>query len=156
MIVKATGVYGDTEEEFFQKLLDKNITLFIDVRLRRGMRGSKYSFVNSTYLQKKLNQIGIKYIHIKDLAPTKEIRDTQKEHDIRSGKTKHKRESLGDTFIKLYKENILKKFDFEKFINEFRFETIVFFCVEEKCSACHRCLIIENIKQNYGIDGYCF
>lgn len=70
MFVTATGVYGNSETEFFQKLLDEKITLFVDVRQRRGMRGSKYAFVNSTYLQNKLNELGIQYIHIKELAPT--------------------------------------------------------------------------------------
>ena len=51
MVICATGVYGKTEHEFFDSLLSENITLFVDIRQRRGMRGKKYSFVNSLYLQ---------------------------------------------------------------------------------------------------------
>ena len=32
------GVYGWTEEDFFNKLQEKNIDLFVDIRFRRGMR----------------------------------------------------------------------------------------------------------------------
>ncbi|MFU2072052.1 DUF488 domain-containing protein [Gallibacterium anatis] len=111
MIVTATGVYGDSEEKFFQKLLDEKITLFIDVRLRRGMRGSKYAFANSTYLQDKLYQIGIQYLHIKSLAPTQEIRKIQKNHDLLNNQSKQKRNFLSDTFIQLYEKEILSHFD---------------------------------------------
>ena len=38
------GVYGKTEDEFFDALVENEIELFIDIRARRGMRGSKYSF----------------------------------------------------------------------------------------------------------------
>lgn len=39
MVICATGVYGKTEHEFFDSLLSENITLFVDIRQRRGMRG---------------------------------------------------------------------------------------------------------------------
>lgn len=156
MFVTATGVYGNSETEFFQKLLDEKITLFVDVRQRRGMRGSKYAFVNSTYLQNKLNELGIQYIHIKELAPTNEIREEQKKYDLLSNQTKQARECLGDKFIALYKEQILKNFDFQNFINQFNSEKVVFFCVEKNCSACHRTLIVDKFKKEYQINGYCF
>lgn len=156
MFVTATGVYGNNETEFFQKLLDENITLFVDVRQRRGMRGSKYAFANSTYLQNKLNELGIQYIHIKELAPTNEIREAQKQNDLLTNQTKQKRECLGKKFIELYDEKILKQFDFQKFINQFNMEKVVFFCVEQNCSACHRTLIIDKLKKEFGLNGYCF
>lgn len=156
MIVTATGVYGSTESDFFQKLLDEKITLFIDVRQRRGMRGSKYAFVNSTYLQNKLQELGIKYVHIKELAPTVFIRDEQKNQDMLLNTTKSTRKCLGNKFIELYKKDILNVFDFQNFINQYSTEKIVFFCVEEECRACHRSLIIDRLKMEFLIDGYCF
>lgn len=156
MLVTATGVYGDSETDFFQKLVDEKITLFIDVRQRRGMRGSKYAFVNSTYLQNKLNDLGIQYIHIKELAPTSEIREAQKQYDLLTNQTKQARACLGDKFIALYKQQILNYFDFQNFISQFESEKIVLFCVEQHCDACHRKLIVDRLKQEYQIDGYCF
>jgi hypothetical protein len=66
------GVYNKSEQEFFNSLIGNNIDTFCDIRQRRGVRGSKYSFVNSTRLQEKLSNLDIKYGHIIDLAPTQE------------------------------------------------------------------------------------
>ena len=156
MLVTATGVYGDSEADFFQKLIDEIITLFVDVRQRRGMRGSKYAFANSIYLQNKLNNLGIQYLHIKELAPTSEIREAQKQYDLLTNQTKQARMCLDNKFVTLYKEQILNYFDFQSFINQFNSERIVFFCVEKYCDACHRKLIVDKLKREYQIDGYCF
>ena len=95
------GVYNSTENEFFDKLTNNNVDLFLDIRQRRGVRGSQYKFVNSSYLQEKLAKLDIKYKHIIELAPTKEIRTAQKEEDIRSGNSKKTRKTLGNTFTRL-------------------------------------------------------
>ena len=70
MKIYTIGVYNSTEQQFFSKLIDNNIDTFCDIRQRRGVRGSEYAFVNSNYLQTKLNELDIKYAHILDLAPT--------------------------------------------------------------------------------------
>ena len=112
-------------------MIDEKITLFVDVRQRRGMRGSKYAFANSIYLQNKLNDLGIQYLHIKELAPTSEIREAQKQYDLLTNQTKQARMCLDNKFVTLYKEQILNYFDFQSFINQFNSERIVFFCVEK-------------------------
>ena len=86
------GVYGFSEDEFFGKLIDAKVDLFVDVRMRRGVRGAKYSFVNSQRLQAKLAELGIAYVHHKDLAPTKQIRDVQHATDKSAHIAKRKRE----------------------------------------------------------------
>ena len=85
------GVYGSTEETFFSKLIAAQVDLFVDIRQRRGVRGNQYKYVNSNYLQAKLKELGIGYLYIKDLSPTKEIRMKQKEADKVIGETKQKR-----------------------------------------------------------------
>ena len=50
------GVYGLSEKEFFQKIIDNNIDTFCDIRLRRAVRGAQYAFANSQRLQKKLTE----------------------------------------------------------------------------------------------------
>ena len=72
------GVYGFDEERFFQALLDAHVDTFCDIRRRRGMRGSLYAFANSANLQRRLNDLGIRYLHIKDLAPDAGLREQQK------------------------------------------------------------------------------
>ena len=61
------GVYGSVEESFFNTLIDNKIDTFCDIRQRRGVRGSQYSYVNSNYLQTKLNELGIRYHYVKEL-----------------------------------------------------------------------------------------
>ena len=46
-------------------------------RSRRGVRGSTYAFANSLRLQARLTDLGIRYLHRKDLAPTQAVRDRQ-------------------------------------------------------------------------------
>ena len=84
MIFYTIGVYNLTEELFFEKLTSNNIDVFCDIRQRRGVRGAKYKFVNSIWLQKKLNDLNIKYLYIKELAPTVDIRNIQKTIDMTS------------------------------------------------------------------------
>ena len=106
------GVYNSSEKEFFDNLLENNIDTFCDIRQRRGVRGAKYSFVNSNRLQQKLNDLEIKYGYIPDLAPTSEIRELQKEIDLEKGELKSERQELGKVFVIEYKNRILKNFDF--------------------------------------------
>ena len=107
------GVYNSTEQEFFNKLKENNIDTFCDIRQRRGVRGAKYSFVNSNSLQEKLADLEIKYGYIPDLAPTTEIRELQKEIDLEKGELKSERQELGKVFVIEYKNKILQNFDFE-------------------------------------------
>lgn len=149
MEIYTIGVYNLREEEFFKKLVDNKIDTFIDIRQRRGVRGSKYSFVNSKKLQEKLSSLDIKYVHMLDLAPTKEIRDLQKKADLTKNELKQSRRVLVDSFKDEYRNLILDNFDFAYFIDnlqECNSSKIVFFCVEENSEACHRSLITEKIN----------
>ena len=144
-----TGVYGETEDSFFQKIIDKKITLFIDVRNRRGMRGSKYKFVNSIYLQNKLKELGIQYIHLKGLAPTSKIRQVQKVQDQLNNETKQKRTKLSSEFIEEYNKNILSEFDFDHLGKLIAEEKALFFCVEAEDDSCHRSLIVKRLRKDF-------
>ena len=56
------------------------------------MRGSKYKYANSAALQAKLEGTeGIYYAHLKELAPTKEIRALQWQADKEEGTRKRDR-----------------------------------------------------------------
>lgn len=143
------GVYNSTEQEYFNKLIDNQIDTFCDIRQRRGVRGAKYSFVNSNRLQIKLQELDIKYGHIIDLAPTSEIRQLQKEVDAKQGELKRDRSRLGKIFTIAYKDRVLSNFKFDNFIEkleEVGANRIVLFCVEEMPEACHRSLVSEKLK----------
>lgn len=144
------GVYNSTEQEYFKKLTDNSIDTFCDIRQRRGVRGSKYAFVNSNRLQARLNELDIKYGHIIDLAPTSEIRELQKEADVQQGELKRDRNKLGEVFILAYKNRILSKFNFDNFLEKLEnvsANRVVLFCVEEKPEACHRSIVTDKLQQ---------
>lgn len=144
------GVYNSTEQEYFIKLSNNNIDVFCDIRQRRGVRGAKYSFVNSNRLQQKLSDLEIEYKHIIDLAPTKEIRELQKEDDSQKRLLKRDRSKLGEVFSISYKNKVLSNFNFDFFIkelNEAGAKRIVFFCVEENPEACHRSIVTNRLEE---------
>ena len=146
------GVYNSTEKEFFDKLTKNNIDTFCDIRQRRGVRGAKYSFVNSNRLQQKLNELEIKYGYVPELAPTSEIRGLQKEIDLEKGELKRERQELGKVFVIEYKNKILKNFDFETFIeklDQVGANRVAFFCVEEFPEACHRSIVTDRLTDKY-------
>ena len=146
------GVYNSTENEFFDKLTQNNIDTFCDIRQRRGVRGAKYSFVNSNRLQEKLNDLVIKYGYIQDLAPTTEIRELQKEIDAEKGELKSERQELGKVFVIEYKNKILGNFDFEKFfenLDNIGANKIALFCVEEHPEACHRSIVANKLSEKF-------
>ena len=143
------GVYNSTEQEFFNKLKENRIDTFCDIRQRRGVRGSKYTFVNSNKLQEKLTALDIKYGHIIELAPTTDIRDLQKEVDLQNGELKSERQVLGKLFTIEYKNKVLNKFDFESLIENLEdlgASRIALFCIEEKPDACHRSLVAKKLQ----------
>lgn len=144
------GVYNSTEEEYFNKLTENRIDTFCDIRQRRGVRGAKYAFVNSQRLQNRLKEMDINYGHIIQLAPTKEIRELQKEADAQQGELKRNRNELGQVFKIAYKDRIMTKFDFDYFIEQLENHNankVVLFCVEEKHRACHRSIVSDKLEQ---------
>jgi uncharacterized protein (DUF488 family) len=150
------GVYNSSENEFFNKLTENHIDTFCDIRQRRGVRGSQYSFVNSNRLQEKLGALGIKYGHVLYLAPTQEIRDLQKNVDQINGELKRERQKLGQVFSIEYSNRILSKFDFDDFIenlDKVGANRVVLFCVEEHPEACHRSIVANKLVElfNYKI-----
>lgn len=166
--IYTVGVYGSTEETFFAALVENEIELFIDIRARRGMRGPKYKYVNSAALQLKLNELGIFYAHLKELAPTKEIRALQWQADKEEKTRKRDRMELSDAYVDRYKEQILK---YRKKKDELKLEPkdvlerakllaeypidkplqrYVLFCVEANAKACHRSLVAARFKDKMG------
>jgi hypothetical protein len=147
------GVYNSTELEFFDKLVKNKIDTFCDIRQRRNVRGPKYPFANSTRLQARLKELGIKYEYIAGLAPTAEIRNIQKKIDAQNGESANERQQLGQAFKLQYVNKIINSFDFKSFFDRLQqagAKNIVFFCVEESAEACHRSLVTKKLNEEYG------
>ena len=65
------GVYEFDAEGFLEALAGARIGAMIDVRQRRGVRGSRYAWANSKRLQSALAEAGIEYRA--DLSPIAEL-----------------------------------------------------------------------------------
>jgi uncharacterized protein (DUF488 family) len=147
------GVYGFEEAQFFEALVDAGVDLFCDIRQRRGVRGSTYAFANSQRLQARLAELGIGYVHRKDLAPSREVRALQNAADKESKTAKRKRSVLSDSFVEAYRREYLDRFDSEKFVSDLNSEAsvVALFCVERDPAACHRSLLAERLESDLGI-----
>jgi uncharacterized protein (DUF488 family) len=148
------GVYGWEAEAFFAALVAARIDTFCDVRARRGVRGSEYVFANSNRLQAKLAELGIRYLHRPDLAPSKEARTFQHEIDEASGQGKRARSSLSPSFVDAYLSGPLAAFDSAQFVAGLGEETqrAALFCVEREASACHRGLLAARLQNDLNME----
>lgn len=165
------GVYGYAEAAFFAALQERKIDLFVDVRRRRGMRGARYKFVNSSYLQAKLAQMGIGYAHLLELAPTPHIRSLQDIADQQQRlQRRSDRQDLCKEYIHEYKRDILRVYKRKperRFVAEDALTMArqlagikdpqpvlrpVLFCVEGEPRACHRSLAAAEIAKQLGLE----
>jgi uncharacterized protein (DUF488 family) len=138
------GGYGHTEESFLNSLRSNNIDLFVDVRQRRGMRGSTYAFLNAKKLEENLIKAEISYLHFKDLAPTNEVRAFQKSADSAENSSKRNRDKLSLGFIDAYKREILSNKEREDVLKKINgYTNVCFFCVEKGHEACHRSVLTD-------------
>ena len=147
------GVYGFSEEAFFEALRAAEVDTFCDIRQRRGLRGSQYAFANSRRLQERLAQMGIRYLHRKDLAPTKAVRQRQKEADEAGGVAKRQRATLSPAFVDAYREEVLAAFEPQSLLDELEEDArvVALFCVEREPAACHRLLVAEKLEETLGL-----
>jgi uncharacterized protein (DUF488 family) len=146
------GVYGFTEDGFFDALRAAGIDTFCDLRRRRGVRGSEYAFVNAARLQQELAARGIAYRHFLELAPSRELREAQAAEDRAARVAKRQRTGLSDGFAAGYREECLAGFDGAAFAAALGPDArrVVLFCVEREPSACHRSLVAERLERDLG------
>ena len=115
------------------------------------MRGSEYAWANARRLQDGLNEAGIDYSHLKELAPTTELRQAQYRADDRRGEGKRsrtvalprvrraatpRRSSTGRTW-----RPIVRWIGGSK---------AALLCVERDPEACHRSLIAARLRRDWG------
>src|SRR3954463_14251255 len=96
------GVYGFSGETFLAALRDAGVGLLIDVRQRRGVRGSEYAWANARRLPAARAAGGIAHRHRKALAPTTERRERQYAEDARAGVGKRSRVALAPAYVERY------------------------------------------------------
>ena len=146
------GVYGFTLEEFLATLRRADARLVLDVRQRRGVRGSEYSWANSRRLQAALADAGMAYRHHPELAPTTELRQLQYREDDRQGVGKRSRTELAPEYRERYSAEILDHAGLEAVVDELPEDgTAALLCVERDPEACHRSLVADRIHAEHGI-----
>jgi uncharacterized protein (DUF488 family) len=149
--VATIGVYGWTLDGFLDNLHNADVGLLVDVRQRRGVRGSEYAWANAQRLQRALAEAAIGYSHHKELAPTTELRQLQYREDERLGVGKRSRGELAPAYRDRYLREILDRADLNPLVEELPAERAsALFCVERDPEACHRSLVAERLAERHG------
>jgi uncharacterized protein (DUF488 family) len=146
------GVYDWTLESFLRALRQANATQLLDLRQRRGVRGSQYAWANSKRLQAALADGGIAYEHLPELAPTTELRQLQYAEDARQGVGKRSRERLAPEYVERYIRERLDRVDLAAIVESMPAGgATALFCVERDPEACHRSLVAERLASQFGL-----
>lgn len=145
------GVYGFTAAAFLDALTAADVGLLLDLRQRRGVRGPDYSWANSVRLQRALAAADVGYRHLKELAPTTELRHVQYRADDRLGVGKRNRVALAPEYAERYTREVLDPFDLGALLAQLPGDSAVaLFCVERDPQACHRSLVAERLRAEHG------
>lgn len=151
--IATIGVYEADLESFLAALHAAGVSLLLDVRQRRGVRGPQYAWANSQRLQAALADAGIAYEHHKELAPTTELRNLQYAEDDRLGVGKRSRRALAPAYVEGYRREILDHVDLDAVVARMPEDaTTALLCVERNAEACHRSLVAAELAETYGLD----
>ncbi len=146
------GVYGWTSESFLAALQRAGVRQLLDIRQRRGVRGSEYAWANSTRLQAALAAAGIGYRHLPELAPTTELRHLQYAADARDGVGKRSRRRLAPEYVERYTRERLERVDLGPLVESMpRDRASALLCVERDAEACHRSLVARRLADRHGL-----
>lgn len=144
------GVYGFDGPGFLSALRGAKVELVLDVRQRRGVRGAQYAWANAKRLQAALEEAGIGYAHLPELAPTTELRQLQYAEDDRLGEGKRSRTRLAPEYARRYTEEILEAVDLAPILRFVGAQRAALLCVERDPEACHRSLIAARLERELG------
>jgi uncharacterized protein (DUF488 family) len=150
--LRTIGVYGFDRETFMGALSDAGVELLLDVRQRRGVRGSEYAWANAQRLQAALAEVGIRYTHVKELAPTTEMRELQYREDERKGEGKRSRSLLAPAYIERFTEEVLDQVGLAPIVRFVGNSRAALLCVERDPEACHRSLVAERLRDEFGFE----
>lgn len=141
--IATIGVYGWTLEAFLDALSGAGVRRVLDVRQRRGVRGSEYAWANANRLEAAVAAAGLAYEHRPDLAPTTELRQLQYREDDRLGVGKRSRTTLAPEYVDRYTREILDRVDLGSVP-----DGSALLCVERDAEACHRSLIAGRLSEH--------
>ena len=151
--IATIGVYEFDGPGFVRALDLAGVTRVIDVRQRRGVRGTQYAWANANRLQQRLADAHIAYEHHPELAPDTGMRQLQYRDDARQGVGKRSRERLSVEYIRAYTDEILDVVPLEPLVRRLPVHGIAaLLCVEATAEACHRSLIAGRLAERFGFE----
>ena len=150
--IASVGVYHSSLDDFLGTLRRHRVTMVLDVRQRRGVRGREYAWANSLRLQAALREAGIPYRHLPELAPTTELRQLQYREDDRLKLGKRSRVELAEAYRRRYISEVLDQVDLGAMLEGLPDGAVsALLCVERDARACHRSLIADRLQARYGV-----
>ena len=150
--IATVGVYQSSLGDFLSRLKRHRVGTVADVRQRRGVRGREYAWANSLRLQAALNEAGIQYRYLPELAPTTELRQLQYREDDRLKVGKRSRIELSAAYRERYLREVLDRVDLGAVLASLPDEsTSALLCVERDAPACHRSLIAARLHAEFGV-----
>ena len=130
------GFTQKSAEKFFETLIKSGVKTLIDTRLNNVSQLAGFAKKNDlAYFLKQIG--GIDYVHILDLAPTKDILDEYKKNKGDWGVYEQK-------FLKLISERAIEKKVTPELIN---YGCLL--CSEAKPHNCHRRLVAEYLSKKW-------
>ncbi|MBV9603520.1 MAG: DUF488 domain-containing protein [Solirubrobacterales bacterium] len=151
--IATIGVYEFDASSFIRALDATGVTQVIDIRQRRGVRGSEYAWANARRLQALLAGARIAYEYHPELAPDTELRQLQYREDDRQGVGKRSRVRLSPEYIHAYTEEILDLAPLEPLVRRLPVHGIgALLCVEATAQACHRSLVAQRLAERFGFE----
>lgn len=147
------GAYGFEADAFFDALTRHHVDTFVDIRRRRGVRGSQYAYANSQRLQARLAELGIRYVYAQELAPTVAVRQVQHDADAADKTAKRARTALSPAFVAAYEDEVLAGLSPAAWQEQLPDDAAVvaLFCVEKTPDACHRSLVAGRLSAGLGV-----
>jgi uncharacterized protein (DUF488 family) len=151
--IATIGVYEFDAATFIRALDAAGVTKVMDIRQRRGVRGSEYAWANARRLQALLADAHIGYEYHPELAPDTEMRQLQYREDARQGVGKRSRVRLAPEYVREYTEEILDVAPLEPLVQQLPVHGIgALLCVEATAEACHRSLVAQRLADRFGFE----
>jgi len=151
--IATIGVYEFDSAAFVRALDSAGVTQVLDIRQRRGVRGSEYAWANARRLQALLSDARIGYEYHPELAPDTELRQLQYREDAREGVGKRSRVHLSPAYVRAYTVEVLDLVPLEPLIRRLPVHGIgALLCVEATAEACHRSLVAQRLADRFGFE----
>jgi uncharacterized protein (DUF488 family) len=137
MKIFTIGFTKKSAETFFTRLTNAGVRRLVDVRLNNVSQLAGFTKRDDLrYFTKAI--CNIEYVHLPDLAPTKDILDTYKKH-------KGEWPVYEEQFL-----NLMRSRRIEEKTSPEMLDGACLLCSEEKPHHCHRRLVAEYLKEKWG------